>query len=88
MNVEKEIFINRQQFRFIKKSRFAACCVTCSLLITPVIYVIVIIINTKTGSDLKFDSLWFPLTGSESCVRLVDINEDGLDDVRICSSIK
>ncbi|CAF2979255.1 unnamed protein product [Rotaria sp. Silwood2] len=82
MNDEQETFIPNQQFRPIRKSHFAACCVTLSLLITPIICAIVIYLTSnEVASELKYDSLWFPSTGSESCIRLVDINGDGLDDV-------
>jgi hypothetical protein len=82
MDDENGIFISNQQVDPSRKTRVAACCVSLSLLIAPIICLIVILrTSSKVGSDLKVDSLWFPSTGSESCIRLVDIDGDGLDDV-------
>lgn len=82
MDEEERILINDQQFRLLRRSRFAACCVTLGLVITPIVCIIVILQTSGRGaSKLKVDSLWFPSSGSESCIRLIDINADGLDDV-------
>ncbi|CAF1267823.1 unnamed protein product [Adineta steineri] len=81
MNDIEQIFIN-DQVRLLRKSRFAGCCVTISLLIAPIICIVVILRpSNKVVSELKQDSLWFPSAGSESCIRLMDIDGDGLDDV-------
>jgi hypothetical protein len=79
---EKELFISSEQLRPLKKSRFAAYCTTFSLLITPIIYLIIIIETSKNVSlELEVDSLWFLSIGSESCIHLMDIYRDGLDDI-------
>lgn len=79
---EEEVFIKSERLRPIKTSRFPAYCVTFSLLITPILCIIIIIYSNKNvTSELITDSLWFPFQGSESCIRLIDIDGDGLDDI-------
>jgi hypothetical protein len=87
MDDEEEIFISTEQFRPVRKSRVAAYCVTFSLFVAPFICLIVILqTSKKVPSALTMDSLWFPMTGSESCIRLMDINGDGLDDIIVSLS--
>ncbi|CAF2112905.1 unnamed protein product [Rotaria magnacalcarata] len=83
MNEEEENFIQDTSVRPSREKTCAPCCVIFSLLITPIICIIVIYLTSKKDvSTLKYnDSLWFPSAGSESCIRLMDINGDGLDDI-------
>ncbi len=78
----EEFFISNEQIHPVKKSRFAAYYVTFSLIITPILCIIIIYqTSKKVPSELKVDSLWFPSVGSESCIRLMDIDGDGIDDI-------
>ena len=82
MDDEEQIFIANEHLRPLRRSRFAACCVTLSLLFTSIFCIIVVVgTGEKVVTTPKVISLWFPLTGSESCIRLTDIDGDGLDDV-------
>jgi hypothetical protein len=79
MNEEDEHFTTNEQFR-----RVAECCIIFSLLITPIACVIIIVqTSNNVVSKLTIDSQWFLSTGSESCIRLMDINGDGLDDILV-----
>jgi hypothetical protein len=79
MDEEDEHFTTNEQFR-----RVAECCIIFSLLITPIACVIIIVqTSNNVVSKLTIDSQWFLSTGSESCIRLMDINGDGLDDILV-----
>jgi len=79
MDEEDEHFTTNERFR-----RLAECCVIFSLLITPIACVFIIVqTSDNVLSKLTIDSRWFLLTGSESCIRLMDINGDGLDDILV-----
>jgi len=79
MDEEDEHFTKNEQFR-----RVAECCIIFSLLITPIACVIIIVqTSDNVVSKLTIDSRWFLSTGSESCIRLMDINGDGLDDILV-----
>jgi len=79
MDDEEKFFIGSERFRPLNKNRFAAYCVILSLLITSILCIIIVFQTSKKITSEY--SLWFPLQGSESCIRLMDINGDGLDDV-------
>ncbi|CAF0763244.1 unnamed protein product [Adineta ricciae] len=83
MDDENEIFIGTfERVPPVKKTRCAARCVTISLIASVIICIVVIVrTSTKSAARLKVNALWFPSAGSESCIRLMDINGDGLDDV-------
>lgn len=82
MNEEEEIFIGHREFRRSRVKTCAPWYLTLGLLITPIVcFIIIYIPSNKIASASKLNSLWLPLTGSESCIRLMDINGDGLDDV-------
>lgn len=82
---EEDFFIESERVHKRKTNRFDAYCVTFSLIITPILCLIIILIysNNNVNTELQLDSLWFPFQGSESCIRLIDMNGDGLDDILV-----
>jgi hypothetical protein len=80
--MDDDIFIDSQRSDRLKRAHLAAWSVSLGLLIASIICIIAIVQTSRnTESEVKVNSLWFPSTGSESCIRLMDIDGDGLDDV-------
>lgn len=87
MSDDEHVFIASEPLRPIRRSRFAACCVVISLVFTGAFCAVIIVrASVEHVPRLTVDALWFPMMGSESCIRLTDINGDGLDDVIVAAT--
>ena len=91
MEEDDSFLYQGEEFRPRRRSRRVALGVAIILLVVVGIILLVIFGRSwkiaLTGiRSPKSDALWFPSMGSESCIRLMDLDGDGLDDVVVAVS--
>lgn len=81
MEHDRRVFLEGLPIESQRNSCVAASCLCLSVIIVSIILIAAIISADYGRAYKETDHVWFPYMGSESCIRLFDIDGDGLDDI-------